>query len=215
MSHSRLIKYIIATAILTAVVPPAHAGPELSKSVVAISTERSLFDRGMREFDTTMGWMCSPISSTWHRPKYNYAQLNFRYGWMLNSPSGSGFFRGNYEFMANLMGSEVTWGPGTWMAGGRVLLRYNFVQPNARLVPFFTLGGGGLADDAYQERPQRVIGSGFEFTLVVSGGLRYFVNKDCAMVLSANFEHISNAGTAERNLGNNAFGGEFGISKFF
>ena len=94
-------------------------------------------------------------------------------------------------------------------------MRYNFVQPDARLVPFVQIGGGGLSNDAYMNQQQHFIGSAFEFTLILDGGLRCFVSKDWAVTAAGNFQHISNAGTARRNQGANATGFNVGMGYFF
>ena len=82
-------------------------------------------------------------------------------------------------------------------------------------MPFITLGGGGLVDDVYCDHSQHLIGGGFEFSLVANGGLRFFVTPNVALNLTVNYEHTSNAGTSNRNLGVNALGGELGAGIFF
>ena len=62
---------------------------------------------------------------------------------------------------------------------------------------------------------QHLIGGGFEFSLVANGGLRFFVTPNVALNLTVNYEHTSNAGTSNRNLGVNALGGELGAGIFF
>ena len=215
MKHSRFLQTILATFLFGSVVSTVQAGPDLSKTVVTQTAAFSPFEKGRHELEFTGGWFYSPILMRSHRPEFDYAQQNIRFGWMLTSPSGNGFFRGNYELLANVTASEITAGPGSWMAGARLLIRYNFIQPNAHLVPFITLGGGGIGDDAYLAQWQRLIGSGFEFTLTASGGVRYFIQDNWALQFAVTFEHISNAGTADRNWGSNALGGELGVSRFF
>lgn len=194
----------------------ARAGADLSKSLAVSVTETSPFTKGMREFDFTAGFLYSPLFSCGgKRPVFSYAQQDISLGWMLSSPGEPGWLRGNWEFLVNVFGAEVINGPGSYMAGGRLLLRYNFVQPNSRWVPFFQLGGGGLGNDVYRDRNQRVVGGGFEFTLVAEAGVRFFIRPNWALVLSADFEHISNANTASRNLGANAGGAMFGVATFF
>ena len=148
----------------------------------------------------------------------NYGQGDVSFGWMLTNPAplfGHSCLRGNWEVLGNLFGAGVVKGSGGFMTGGRLLLRYNFVQPQARWVPFVQIGAGGLGDNIYQHRDQRVVGSGFEFTLVADAGVRYFITPQWAAIVTADFEHVSNAGTAARNLGINASGGMLGVGWFF
>ncbi len=191
-----------------------NAGTVRVETLVEPVAEFSPFRRGTREFDITAGYLVSPVTGS-HRETLNYARQDIRLGWMLNTPRGESWYRGNFEFLINAFGAEVTKGPGSWMAGGRLLLRYNFVQPGARWVPFFQIGAGGLGNNIHRDQSQRLIGSGFEFTLVGDIGLRYFINPRWAVVVTANFEHISNADSAERNVGVNAAGGMIGIATFF
>jgi len=176
------------------------------------------FAKGGHEIDFTVGYLHSPVFAKKNRLTLDYAQSDVSFGWMLTSPAplfGRDCLRGNWEALGNLFGVGVVKGPSGFMAGGRVLLRYNFVQPQARWVPFWQIGVGALGNDIYTHRDQRLVGSGFEFTLVTDVGLRYFITPQWAAILTADFEHISNADTASRNVGVNAAGGMLGVGYFF
>lgn len=176
------------------------------------------FEQGMREVDLTGGYMYSPVIAKGGRPVLTYGQGDLSLGWMLTSPCaglGQEWLRGNWEALANIFGAGVIKGPSGFMVGGRGQLRYNFVQPDTRWIPFVQIGAGGLGDDIYKHRDQRVVGSGFEFTLTADFGLRYMITPRFAAIIMADFEHVSNAGTASRNLGINAVGGMAGIGYFF
>jgi lipid A 3-O-deacylase len=175
----------------------------------------SAFEQGTREFQVGVGAFFALNSHGEQRPQINDVDGSLRLGWMLNSPSGSGFFRGNFEFLAELAGAVVVEGPGTGLGGGNLLLRYNFVQPDARLVPYFQIGAGGLFNDIYKSHPQRLVGQCFEFELQGAFGARYFLNPRCALSVEAGYRHISNADMANRNLGLNSLGGLVGVSWFF
>lgn len=198
----------------------AYAGTarcDAARTITSVA-ETDPFCKGAHELDITGGYFYSPVFATGGRPVLNYVQGDVTLGCMLTSPSvacGHDWLRGNWEGLINAFGAGVVKGPSGFLAGGRLLLRYNFVQPDARWVPFFQIGAGGLGDNVYEHRDQRLIGSGFEFTLVADAGLRYFFTPKCAAILAADFEHISNAGTASRNLGVNAVGGTLGLGYFF
>jgi len=194
-------------------------GPDLSKSTHTIQVaETDPFAKGGHEVDFSGGLLYSPVLGAHGRPVLDYAQTDLTLGWMLTSPSslfGWNCLRGNWEGLANVFGAKVTKGPDGFLGGARALLRYNFVQPESRWVPFCQFGAGGLGDDVYRHRDQRLIGGGFEFTLVADCGLRYFITKQWAAMVMIDFEHISNANTASRNIGVNAAGGTLGIGYFF
>lgn len=199
-----------------AAIPAAYAGSKLAAPVTTL--EFDPFARGSRETAQTVGFFYSPVLARKGRPGLHYAQINQTFGWMLASPSapwGATWLRGNWEALANLCGMAVVSGPSGFLAGGRALIRYNFVQPEARWVPFVQLGAGVLGNNVYRNRDQRLIGSGVEFTLVADAGVRYFFTPRWAAILTADFEHISNANTASRNYGVNALGGMAGAAFFF
>ncbi len=102
-------------------------------------------------------------------------------------------------------------GSGHYLAGGSLLLRYNFIQPGSRLIPYFQIGGGGLHSDAAEDHSQRLIGSSFEFILEADLGARVLLNDRWSLLLEGTFQHISNADTASRNVGVNALGGRIGF----
>ena len=109
----------------------------------------------------------------------------------------------------------MTKGPGTYLAGGSPLWRYNFVQPDAKLVPYLQLGAGALGNNIYKGQGQREIGEGFEFVLQGDLGLKYLVNDHWSLSVEADFRHISNADLASRNEGLNSVGGLMQASYFF
>ncbi len=208
-----------ALFLVTSILPSAvFGGTQLSCPVTTAVAPFDPFVKGRNEVNLVGGYFYSPVMATGGRPVLKYVQGDLMFGWMLTSPApglGCDWLRGNWEVVANLFGANSVDGPSGFMAGGRLLFRYNFVQPRARLVPFIQLGGGGLGDNIYKNYDQRVVGSGFEFTLVADGGVRYFITPTVAAFLMADFEHVSNANTACRNLGVNAVGGMAGVGFFF
>ena len=77
------------------------------------------------------------------RREIDYVQTNLRFGWMLNTPSEEAWIlRGNFEALFEATYSKITEGFGNYMYGITALIRYNFVQPDARLVPYFQVGAG-------------------------------------------------------------------------
>ncbi len=188
---------------------PAHK--DFSKSVVS----EFPFEKGDWEFQALGGAYFGLEDGTKKRPNIGDAGANFRLGRMLNSPAGSSWFRGNYELLLEAFASGVFQNSNGVFSGATLIARRNFVQPNARLVPYFQIGAGGLYNDVYKDKTQRVIGSEFEFNLQGSLGLRFMLTDKCALVLEGGYRHISNADTAARNLGLNSVGGLVGVSCFF
>ena len=191
----------------------AHAGHQIdAKETVQPG---SPFDRGRHELQIGAGAFFSFGNDELERPELNDADLTARLGWMLNTPSGDGLFRGNVEFLGELFGAGIFEGPGSIFAGATLLLRYNFVQPEARLVPYFQIGVGGVYSDAHEELPQRRLGSALSFNLQTGLGLRFFCSESLAVFVEGNYRHLSNACLADRNNGLNSVGGYLGVSYFF
>ncbi|MDX6767495.1 MAG: acyloxyacyl hydrolase [Candidatus Methylacidiphilales bacterium] len=149
-------------------------------------------------------------------PTFNYAQTNLRLGWMLNTPNPEGgFFAGNWEALAELSASGVFDGFGSVVIGPTALVRYNFVQPNWKVVPYVQAGAGIVYTDAYEDDNQQAIGQAIEFTPQASVGFKFLVNEEWSVDLEGMFHHISNASIAERNHGVNALGGFIGATYNF
>ena len=200
------------------VIPLAEAGPADSKNVVpAPAPDDDIFQTGHFEFQALAGPFFSQQPTHDARPNFDYVLTALRVGVMADTPRGHGFFRGNDEFLFEGQGSVLFQGPGTAMGGASFLYRRNFVQPSARVIPYFTAGLGGLYDDIYHNRTQRAIGGRFQFNLEAEVGLRILVGHrgTSAIDLEAAYRHISDASITERNDGIDSVGGEIGYSFFF
>ena len=149
-------------------------------------------------------------------PVFGYAQTNLRLGWMIQSPSRSqSFWRGNWEVIGEVTNSIIYKGFGSYIGGITALLRYNFVQPGWRFIPYVHGGFGIVYTDAYKDKTQQAIGQAIEFTPQCSLGFRYLINKNWSFDGEAMFHHISNANLADRNRTINAVGGFVGVTYFF
>ncbi|MCU1500396.1 MAG: ompW [Acidimicrobiales bacterium] len=211
---SSLKPFILCALFAAAAAPAARAG----KEVVDAKTEAAIFspfDRGTREFQASAGAFFSLNNRNEKRPTIDDVDVSLRLGWMLNTPSGDGFFRGNFEFLAEVFGAAIIDGPGDGIGGATLLLRYNFVQPAARWVPYFQIGAGGVYSNIYEDHQQRLIGRAVEFNLQAGFGLRYLCTDRCSVFAEADYRHISNADTADRNLGLNSIGGYIGAGFSF
>ncbi len=203
-------------AILLAVsfIPGARAGSALVDDKKAvIPTIATPFDQGRLELQSSSGAFFSLNGED--RPTLNYSSTAYRLGIMLNDPVGDGCFRGNFELMLEAFVGSVFDGPGNVLAGGALILRYNFVQPEAKWVPYFQIGAGALYNDIHQDPSQRLIGQAWEIDLEASLGIRYFFNDLWSANLEGSFRHISNAGLNDRNVGLNSLGGGVGLGYHF
>src|SRR4051794_38472911 len=197
----------------------ALAGHEttIDKKEVAPAEEFSPFSKGHFELEIGAGAFGSIVTKgTAKRPDVGYAIGEIRFGLMLSDPMGSGFCRGNIEAMLELFGAGIYTGPGDQIYGASFILRWNFVQPAARIVPFVQIQGGGAYSDMANDDPvQRLIGSDFSFTFGAEIGVRCMIRPNIAITTSFEYRHISNADTAERNVGLNSLGGTLAVNLFY
>jgi len=173
------------------------------------------YQKGTMEVQALAGVFASVTGTPVGHPAVDYELQAIRIGYMLTNVKYSGLLRGNYELLFETFGGPIYQGPGTFLAGGAFQTRYNFVQPQATLVPYAQIGLGALYSDAYKNRAQIELGSPGEFTEQFSLGLNYLFARNWAISLEGGFRHISNAGITKRNTGLNSLGGLFGLSYFF
>lgn len=207
------IHSLIVTAVALATAPLSFAGHEIdSKDRVVVFNP---FEKGNHEIQLGIGGYASFLNDGNRRPELNTVDATARLGWMLNTPTGGSIFRGNVEFLVEASAGGVVTGPGDFIADLALLLRYNFVQPDAKFVPYFQIGAGFAYCNAYTDHSQGLIGEAFEFNLQSAIGARYLFSDRCAAFIEGGWRHVSNAGIASRNLGLNSFGGLVGVSLFY
>ncbi|WP_026195725.1 acyloxyacyl hydrolase [Verrucomicrobium sp. 3C] len=203
---------------------PAQAAPASleakgggAKEGVALDTESipelALYREGTNEIQVMSGALFS-LGSGGGRYTFDEAPTILSWGWMLTTPKGNGIFRGNVEVLVDLYASAIFAGPmsGNVVVGPNVFVRYNFVQPNWRIVPYVEGGVGFVYTDAYTVPNQSVVGQAIEFTPQAGAGFRYMLSKHWSINAEALFHHMSNADMAARNIGVNEVGGLIGFS---
>lgn len=214
----KFLPSLLALTVAAAILPPivASAGEAEQKMISQPITDTDYpFQKGVKDVELLDGFFFSFELNANRRPAYNYELTVLRLGWMFSNVHGTGFNRGNWEFLLDGFGGPFTQGQGTGLVGGGFLFRYNFVQPNTRWFPYVQFGGGGLYNDAFHHREQIVIGSGPEFNLETSAGVLYRIAKNWGANFEFGFRHISDAETSSRNSGVDSFGGLVGITYFY
>ncbi len=192
----------------------ATAGTEVPAPVVKQETT-DVFARGRHEFESVAGVFYFFDRGGNDGPSIDLAVASLRWGAMLNNPHGSGFFAGNYEFLAEVFGGGIFRGPGTVETGATLFIRYNFIQPRARIIPYMQIGGGGVYTDISETRSHGLVSLPVEFNLQGTGGLRFMLNQRCSFMLEAGYRHISNATIEVPNRGVDSVGGDIGLGFFF
>jgi Lipid A 3-O-deacylase (PagL) len=169
------------------------------------------FHAGGYELTLGGGSLFSPIGHPKNRPTVNYAIGQAQLGLMLTDVAGPSILRGNAEFVWEGFGASIYDGPGNYIAGGTLWMRYNFVPLNCPVVPYGQLGAGFLFTDI----DHRYDGQNFNFNLDAAAGLRIPLCSRSSLNLEYRAQHISNANTGKRNIGINSQGPIASISWFF
>lgn len=164
------------------------------------------------DFQILGGYYVAPVGVGAESPTYNFAPGAFRIGIITDFGFTQGILRGNFEPMVEIMGAPVFGGVGTFFVGPGFFLRYNFVQPASRLVPYIQAGAGITYNNGFHDGDQTNLGQELEFLLQAQVGLRNFVTDRISFDIEGGLIHISNAGTARRNGGINALGLSIGFS---
>jgi opacity protein-like surface antigen len=199
---------IVVAAVSFVVLARAIGGTEITDDKRIVTTQ-SPFDQGKVELQSSSGAYFSIGSG--NRDTLNYSATAYRIGVMLQTPSGTGLFRGNYELLLQLFGGSVFDGPGNALGGAAIMLRYNFVQPESNWVPYVQIAAGAVYSDIHKDHDQRLIGQAWEIDLEAALGVRYFFNDRWSANLEGGYRHISNADNSDRNVGLNSLGASAGL----
>ncbi len=190
--------------------------PGLASAADETPHSSDLYVRDRITLQVVSGLLFSSSSLGPRIPDFDYWQTNFRLGWMLYTPQGAGHrLDGNLEAILEVTNSFVFNGFGNYVGGVAGLIRYNLTGFGDRFVPYIQAGAGLVYTDARKNSSQRAIGRSMNASLRTGAGFRYLLNKNWSLDAEAAFEHISNAGTADRNDGVNSLGAFVGITYFW
>src|SRR3954452_13784330 len=103
------------------------AGPTTTTTTTTTRDSWSAFAKGNTELEVLAGafWGVNTDGSP-EKPHFGYALGSIGYSWMLNDPSGDGILRGNCEFLIRGFGAGIWEGPGSYLFGADLDLRFNF-----------------------------------------------------------------------------------------
>lgn len=212
MKNIQTIALIILS--LSSTIPLVQAGTVVPQSSIApMIAAHSPFEKGGIEFQALTGAFFSLDSSD--RPTLNHSLSSWRLGLMLNNPRGNGMFRGNYELLIEGFFGRVFEGPGEYLGGGTIQLRYNFVQIDSKWVPYVQIGAGAFYSDIANDQTQSLIGSDWEYNLQAAIGIRRMISHKWAFSVEGGFRHVSNRDSADRTTGLDLLGVQVGLSRFF
>ncbi len=194
----------------------AQAGtPEPQPETVTKPSFNGPFARGTWELQDLNGAYFFFDAAQNNRPAIDYAVNSLRLGLMLYDPKGPGLLAGNFEVLGEIFAGGIFDGPGNVLAGGTLIFRYNFVQPQARIIPYLQVGGGGVYTDIGEAESLGLISLPVEFNLQTNAGMRYMLNDRWSLVVEAAYRHVSNAEIKKPNFGLDNIGGNIGLGFSF
>ena len=211
----RLLFLPLVAWFVVALAASAPAGTAAPETAVPAPAPDPAFQRGAFDLQVAEACEISVQNTSAIRPNIDYQLTVLRAGYMLDTPHGSNFLRGNDEFLLEAVGGPIFHGPGSALGGLSIIYRRNFLSPGAKIVPYLNLGAGGVYSDAYHDKVQQALGGKFEFDLQASVGARFRLSPRWSLDAEFAYRHLSDAHITQRNLGTNGIGGVLGVSRAF
>ena len=124
------------------------------------------------------------------------------------------WLRGYNQFYVSAIAEPIFRGPENHYFGFNFGLRYNFVRPGSRLVPYFS-GGLGLGwIDSHPSIPGAQ-GQDFTFNILTAAGISYQMSKHWKLDAGILYQHLSNGGQTDPNPSLNLLGPQVGVNYSF
>jgi hypothetical protein len=124
------------------------------------------------------------------------------------------WLRGYNQFYVSAMAEPIFRGIENHYFGFNLGMRYNFVRPGSRFVPYFSGGVGAGWIDSHPEIPGGQ-GQDFTFNILSAAGISYTVNDHWKINVGALYQHLSNGGQTDPNPSLNLFGPQVGVNYSF
>ena len=206
-----------AVLLVTCILAVANVrGQEAVRSRADFSDMEARFARGSWSIEDVVGAYFLFDRAGNERPVMDIAINSLRFGYMFNDPAFSGILRGNVQLLGEVFAGPIFSGPGDVLAGVTLFARYNFVQPNARIVPYLQAGAGLVYSDfAHGAEGGNAVSLDVNFNLQATAGLRFNVNSKWSVLVEGGYRHISNASISDPNYGIDQVGGSVGLAFSF
>jgi len=124
------------------------------------------------------------------------------------------WLRGYNQFYFSGIAEPIFRGIENHYFGFNLGMRYNFVRPGSRFVPYISGGVGAGGIDSHPEIPGGQ-GQDFTFNILSAAGISYSVNDHCKINVGALYQHLSNGGQTDPNPSLNLFGPQVGVNYSF
>ena len=124
------------------------------------------------------------------------------------------WFRGYNQFYVSAIAEPIFRGVENHYFGLNFGMRYNFVRPGSRLVPYIS---GGLGLGWIDSHPNIPGGQGqdFTFNILTAAGISYQLSNHWKLDAGILYQHLSNGGQTDPNPSLNLLGPQVGLSYSF
>ncbi len=201
----RLMK-IFCIALLVGTLFAAQRG---FAGVESVATEP--FDAPRFELAAESAYLFGFINSP-HSYEIGAEFLTARIRWGVRQSDG--WLRGYNQFYFSAVAEPIFRGIENHYFGLNFGLRYNFVQPNSRLVPYVS-GGVGLGWIDSHPDISGAQGQDFTFNILAAAGLAYELSERWKVEAGVLYEHLSNGGQTDPNPSLNLLGPQLGVTYSF
>jgi opacity protein-like surface antigen len=200
-----LCLFIIIASLFFAVT--VRAGSEGNAST--LSTDG--FDAPRFEFAAESAYLLGVFNNP-HSYEIGAEFLTARVRW--GGVQNDSWLRGYNQFYVTAMAEPIFRGVENHYFGMSFGLRYNFVRPNSRFVPYVS-GGVGLGwIDSHANIPGAQ-GQDFTFNILSAAGISYRLNDRWKLDAGLLYQHLSNGGQTDPNPSLNLFGPQLGFTYSF
>lgn len=141
----------------------------------------------------------------------NFLTTRLRWGNNLDWP---GMFRGYNQIYLTALAEPIIRGIENRYFGINIGLRYNFMPPGSRLMPYVS-GGLGLGWIDSQSEQFGGQGQDFTFNILSALGVSYRFNNRVSAQVGVLYQHLSNAGQTDPNPSLNLIGPQIGMTFSF
>jgi lipid A 3-O-deacylase len=124
------------------------------------------------------------------------------------------WLRGYNQFYVSAIAEPIFRGPENHYFGLNFGVRYNFLRPGSRLIPYFS-GGLGLGwIDSHPNIPGAQ-GQDFTFNILTAAGISYKMTEHWKLNAGILYQHLSNGGQTGPNPSLNLLGPQVGLNYSF
>ncbi len=134
--------------------------------------------------------------------------------WRWGTVHSDGWLRGFNQIYLLAMAEPIFRGPENHYFGISTGLRYNFVRPGARLIPYVS-GGVGMGFIDSHANIYGAQGQDFTFNILTAAGVSYRIDNHWKASAGVLYQHLSNGGQTDPNPSLNLLGPQLGITYSF